>query len=71
MSAHKCNCITDQKKLVELQDANDVRLPQQALRRYITSDELLRDIVIAYEVNLQLNEAIERARKHLNNGKDV
>lgn len=65
MSAqHKCNCITDQKKLVELQDTNDVRLPQQALRRYITSDELLRDIVIAYEVNLQLNEAIERARKH-------
>lgn len=50
-------------------EQQDVRIPQVALRRYITSDELLRDIVAAYEVNLQLNEAIEKAKKHLKNGK--
>ena len=49
----------------------DVRIPQVALKRYITSDDLLRDIVVAYEYNQQLKEKIEQAKKHLNENKYV
>ena len=47
MTQHKCNCITDQKKLVALQDTNDVRLPQQTLKFYIESHDLLLGILCA------------------------
>jgi uncharacterized protein (DUF1778 family) len=62
---HKCNCITDQKMLVALQDTTDVRISQRALKLYLESHDQLLAILAAAPDERQ--ELIRHAQTRIEN----